>query len=72
MDGPLNDRIVAERFGSGLIQCSGLASWMRRGVAAIYVAIFHLALVSTPLPDVPQWLRSFVYFGGSGVTLFLS
>jgi peptidoglycan/LPS O-acetylase OafA/YrhL len=41
-----------------------------RGFAALYVLLFHFALVPVPKPDVPPWLHSVVMFGGSGVLLF--
>jgi len=41
-----------------------------RGIAALYVVVFHMALVPTTKPPVPAWLHSLVMFGGSGVTLF--
>ena len=41
-----------------------------RGIAALYVLFFHLALVPPFKPVPPEWLRPVVMFGGSGVTLF--
>jgi peptidoglycan/LPS O-acetylase OafA/YrhL len=41
-----------------------------RGLAALYVLIFHMALVPASKPPVPQWLHPVVMFGGSGVLLF--
>jgi peptidoglycan/LPS O-acetylase OafA/YrhL len=41
-----------------------------RGLAAVYVLMFHMALVPAFKPTPPFWLKSFVLFGGTGVTLF--
>lgn len=41
-----------------------------RGLAAIYVVIFHAALVPLPALALPEYLKPLVMFGGSGVTLF--
>jgi hypothetical protein len=40
-----------------------------RGLAALYVLVYHLALVPIPALAVPDWMAGFVLFGGSGVTL---
>jgi peptidoglycan/LPS O-acetylase OafA/YrhL len=41
-----------------------------RGIAALYVVIFHTALISVPKPSLPEWAKPIVMFGGSGVMLF--
>jgi peptidoglycan/LPS O-acetylase OafA/YrhL len=41
-----------------------------RGLASLYVVVFHLALITTPAATPPSWLESFIYAGGSGVMLF--
>jgi peptidoglycan/LPS O-acetylase OafA/YrhL len=41
-----------------------------RGLAALYVLIFHLSRIPTFRPVPPAWLTTFVGFGGGGVTLF--
>src|SRR5450631_4948650 len=41
-----------------------------RGFAALYVVVFHISLLPRSHPEVPEWMRVFVAFGGSGVTLF--
>jgi peptidoglycan/LPS O-acetylase OafA/YrhL len=41
-----------------------------RGLAAIYVVLFHMMLVPSPHLAVPDWISQFVIFGRSGVTLF--
>jgi peptidoglycan/LPS O-acetylase OafA/YrhL len=41
-----------------------------RGIAAVYVVIFHTALVSAPKPSLPDWAKPIVLFGASGVMLF--
>jgi len=41
-----------------------------RGLAAIYVACFHVIFVPSPPLAVPGWFRPFMGSGGSGVALF--
>lgn len=41
-----------------------------RGVAALYVVIFHLVQLPNPNLDVPFWANKIISLGGSGVTLF--
>jgi peptidoglycan/LPS O-acetylase OafA/YrhL len=41
-----------------------------RGLAALYVFFYHLALLPNPDLDVPYWAKRFVLSGGAGVTLF--
>ncbi len=41
-----------------------------RGLAACYVVLYHLALLPTPSLIPPEFLRSFILYGGSGVALF--
>ena len=41
-----------------------------RGLAALYVMIYHLPVIPEPHLNVPLWAASWVEFGGSGVTLF--
>jgi len=41
-----------------------------RGIAALYVLLYHLALIPQPHLGVPQWAARYVLTGGTGVTLF--
>lgn len=41
-----------------------------RGLAALYVLLYHLALIPQPSLAVPLWASSFILSGGTGVTLF--
>lgn len=41
-----------------------------RGWAALYVVIFHLVRVPSPVLAVPFWASKIIALGGSGVTLF--
>ena len=41
-----------------------------RGVAALYILVYHLALLPQPNLTVPLWASRFVLTGGTGVTLF--
>ena len=41
-----------------------------RGLAALYVLLYHTALIPSPALSVPSWARSLVMAGGTGVTLF--
>jgi peptidoglycan/LPS O-acetylase OafA/YrhL len=41
-----------------------------RGLAALYVFFYHLALFSSPDLIVPYWAKQVVLTGGTGVTLF--
>lgn len=41
-----------------------------RGLAALYVVFYHLALMPKPNLSVPYWIKPFVLSGGTGVTLF--
>ena len=41
-----------------------------RGLAALYIVVFHTAAVPYPALEVPDWARLVVYNGKSAVTLF--
>jgi peptidoglycan/LPS O-acetylase OafA/YrhL len=41
-----------------------------RGLAALYVLTYHLALIPNPHLEVPLWASKFILTGGTGVTLF--
>lgn len=41
-----------------------------RGFAALYVVVHHVGLMPKPPLVAPDWLKSLIGFGGSGVTLF--
>ncbi len=41
-----------------------------RGLAAIYVLIYHMALLPEPDLVLPKWVERFAHGGGTGVTLF--
>lgn len=41
-----------------------------RGLAALYILSYHLALLPQPNLTVPFWASRFVLSGGTGVTLF--
>jgi peptidoglycan/LPS O-acetylase OafA/YrhL len=41
-----------------------------RGLAALYVVVFHLSLITTPKAVPPEWLAHFIGSGGSGPMLF--
>ena len=41
-----------------------------RGLAALYVFLYHLALIPEPDLGIPYWAKRIVLSGGSGVTLF--
>lgn len=41
-----------------------------RGLAALYVAAFHLRFATLPMVHVPDWLEPAVAYGRTGVTLF--
>lgn len=41
-----------------------------RGLAAIYVVVYHLILLPQPNLVVPRWAEKFAHAGGTGVTLF--
>lgn len=41
-----------------------------RGLAALYVILYHMSLMPKPHLGLPSYAASFVLFGGSGVTLF--
>ena len=41
-----------------------------RGMAALYILLYHLALIPQPNLSVPRWASSFVLTGGTGVTIF--
>lgn len=41
-----------------------------RGLAALYVLLYHLALIPQPNLVVPKWASRYVLTGGTGVTLF--
>lgn len=41
-----------------------------RGMAALYILLYHLALIPNPGLPIPRWASSFVLTGGTGVTIF--
>ncbi len=41
-----------------------------RGLAALYVLLYHLTPITMPHAEAPRWLAPFTGLGGSGVTLF--
>ena len=41
-----------------------------RGLAALYVLVFHFSLITTPMAVAPSWLAPITGIGGAGVTLF--
>ena len=41
-----------------------------RGLAALYVFLYHLALIPEPDLGIPYWAKRIVLSGGTGVTLF--
>lgn len=41
-----------------------------RGIATLYVLLFHVAPMPKNTLEIPKWAYGFVSFGGSGVTLF--
>jgi peptidoglycan/LPS O-acetylase OafA/YrhL len=41
-----------------------------RGIAAIYVACFHVAMVPSPHLAMPEWIRPFMVSGSAGVAMF--
>lgn len=41
-----------------------------RGIATLYVLLFHVAPMPKNALEIPKWAYGFVSFGGSGVTLF--
>jgi len=41
-----------------------------RGLAALYVVMYHVALIPSPPLEVPVWSNRLILTGGSGVTLF--
>ena len=41
-----------------------------RGLAALYVMSYHLALIPKPSLEVPVWMNKIILTGGTGVTLF--
>lgn len=41
-----------------------------RGIAALYVVVYHVALIPKPNLTVPQWASKYILTGGTGVTLF--
>jgi len=41
-----------------------------RGLASLYVVLFHLSLITKPEAVPPSWLAPFIGTGGSGVMLF--
>lgn len=41
-----------------------------RGLAAVYVVIYHMLLIPQPNLSAPRWAEKFVMAGGTGVTLF--
>lgn len=41
-----------------------------RGLAAVYVVIYHMLLLPQPHLTAPRWVEKFAMAGGTGVTLF--
>ena len=41
-----------------------------RGLAAVYVLIYHMVLLPQPSLGLPKWAEKFALAGGTGVTLF--
>jgi len=41
-----------------------------RGLAALYIVVFHMTLVPDPHLEVPHWAQAVVLNGGTAVTLF--
>ena len=41
-----------------------------RGLAALYVVTYHMALIPNPSLALPKWANSFILHGDTGVTLF--
>lgn len=41
-----------------------------RGLAAVYVVIYHMLLIPQPHLTAPRWAEKFAMAGGTGVTLF--
>jgi len=41
-----------------------------RGIAAVYVVVYHMIFVSSPNLSVPAWARLLAFNGGAGVILF--
>ncbi|RQS10033.1 acyltransferase [Burkholderia sp. Bp8998] len=41
-----------------------------RGLAALYVLLYHFTPITTPQATAPLWIAPFTGLGGSGVTLF--
>jgi len=41
-----------------------------RGLASLYVVVFHLVVITKPQAVPPEWLAPFIGGGGSGVMLF--
>jgi peptidoglycan/LPS O-acetylase OafA/YrhL len=41
-----------------------------RGLAALYIVVFHMTLVPDPHLEVPHWAQAVVLSGGTAVTLF--
>lgn len=41
-----------------------------RGLAAVYVVIYHMTLMPQPQLALPRWAEKFTLMGGTGVTLF--
>jgi peptidoglycan/LPS O-acetylase OafA/YrhL len=41
-----------------------------RGIAALYILLYHLALIPQPILPVPKWANPFVLTGGTAVILF--
>ena len=41
-----------------------------RGLAALYIVVYHMTLVPNPHLEVPHWAQAVVLSGGTAVTLF--
>jgi peptidoglycan/LPS O-acetylase OafA/YrhL len=41
-----------------------------RGLAALYIVVYHMALVPHPRLEAPHWAQAVVLSGGTAVTLF--
>ena len=55
-------------FGQGRLRLDFLDAL--RGLAALYVVIYHMILLPQPNLQVPRWAEKFAHAGGTGVTLF--
>jgi len=65
MSSSTNAPVVAQPAASRLAYIDAL-----RGLAALYVVLYHLVLLPNPHLVVPSWISPFIAAGGTGVTLF--